>query len=403
MRELRDLRRCLGLYPYNPAIICLTQIKMSDLLRQIADELAVRGKKVSTRTIRRWFEKGVIRGKKTKGGHWKLHRTPFPSMKTLTNAQMFDRSKARKAGMRLTAAVYTVAAKTGKGDTAYYEHMARCLAPASPRPPEARNYTLAGRSIGPLKRGSLPAGRPSKKTKCAKKNHPLIFAGIELGPLSYFRYFTLLRVRTEDSSILEDAIFKVFVCTQSLSQCEQVFGEKNMSDFRVASYDWADEVMPSNARRAELLNISNEISAKKPTPYEHRLAKLVLSKYKLSHEEMQGVGRIAALAERDPRKARLLTDFAWKELRDKAVRKRPMRRAKREAEHDLFFAARACVLSGETPSGRNIAGRLNMSRATLYRRFTQLEIKRARERAEGAATMASQAKQNGKRLRRGKG
>jgi hypothetical protein len=371
---------------------------MSDLLRQIADELAVRGKKVSTRTIRRWFEKGVIRGKKTKGGHWKLHRTPFPLMKTLTSAQMFDRSKARRAALKLAAAVYTVAAKTGKGDTAYNEHMARCLAPASPRPPEARNYTLAGRSIGPLKRGSLPAGRPSKKTKRAKKKHPLIFAGIELGPLSYFRYFTLLRVRTEDSSILEDAIFKVFVCTQSLSQCEQVFGEKNMSAFRIASCDWADEVIPRKARRAELLEISNEISAKKPTPDEHRLAKLVLLKYKLSHEEMQRVGRIAALAEHDPRRARLLTDFAWKELRDKAVRKRPMRKAKREAKNDLFLTARACVLSDETPTVANIAGRLNMSRATLYRRFTSEDIKLARASAEGVAIMAPQAERKAKRM-----
>lgn len=111
---------------------------MSDLLRQIADGLAVWGKKISTRTIRRWFEKGLIRGRKTKGGHWKLRRAPFPRMETLTTAQMLDRSKAGRAVGKLAFAVYSAAAKTGKGNTAFYQHMARCLAPARPLPPEAR-------------------------------------------------------------------------------------------------------------------------------------------------------------------------------------------------------------------------------------------------------------------------
>lgn len=111
---------------------------MSDLLRQIADGLAVWGEKISTRTIRRWFENGVIRGRKTKGGHWKLRRAPFPRMETLTSAQMLDRSKAGRAVAKLAFAVYSAAAKTGKGNTAFYQHMACCLAPARPLPPEAR-------------------------------------------------------------------------------------------------------------------------------------------------------------------------------------------------------------------------------------------------------------------------
>ena len=67
------------------------------------------------------------------------------------------------------------------------------------------------------------------------------FAGIALKPFSFNRRVTFFRVRTDDISVIESAILKLFICTQSPAQCDSARGDA-ASAFRVKAMQWAESL-----------------------------------------------------------------------------------------------------------------------------------------------------------------
>lgn len=85
------------------------------------------------------------------------------------------------------------------------------------------------------------------------------FAGITLKPFSFNRRVTFFRVRTEDISVIESAILKLFICTQSPAQCDAARGDA-ASVFRVNAMEWAEKLgIDSAARTKEAMEVSDAI------------------------------------------------------------------------------------------------------------------------------------------------
>jgi len=85
------------------------------------------------------------------------------------------------------------------------------------------------------------------------------FAGITLKPFSFNRRVTFFRVRTDDISVIESAILKLFICTQSPAQCDSARGDA-ASAFRVKAMEWAEKLgIDSAARTKEAMETSDAI------------------------------------------------------------------------------------------------------------------------------------------------
>jgi hypothetical protein len=85
------------------------------------------------------------------------------------------------------------------------------------------------------------------------------FAGITLKPFSTARMTAYWRICTDDISVLESAIYKVFICTQSPAQCDVARGV-GASAFRVAATEWFEKLTHGHPERtAELLASADAI------------------------------------------------------------------------------------------------------------------------------------------------
>jgi hypothetical protein len=104
---------------------------MSALLRKIAEKMSV-----TPRQVRRWFESGVIRGRKSKGGQWRLARSqPWGNVMGVIRAGDFTK--------RLAYAVHSAAHETNGGKSKWHAQMTAYLAPANYGPSWERGYELA--------------------------------------------------------------------------------------------------------------------------------------------------------------------------------------------------------------------------------------------------------------------
>jgi hypothetical protein len=85
------------------------------------------------------------------------------------------------------------------------------------------------------------------------------FAGITLKPFSTARMTTYWRISTGDISVLESAIYKVFICTQTPAQCDAA-RDAGATTFRVSAMDWFEKLTQgSPARTKELLGCAEAI------------------------------------------------------------------------------------------------------------------------------------------------
>lgn len=85
------------------------------------------------------------------------------------------------------------------------------------------------------------------------------FAGIKLFPFSFNRRIAFFRLRTEDISVIESAVLKLFICTQTPAQCDAARGDA-ASTFRVRAFEWAEKLgINSSARTKEAMDVSEAI------------------------------------------------------------------------------------------------------------------------------------------------